>query len=93
MAINPSTEGSSTGDSSKENKENSQIESEKSTSAMDVDATNLVSSPPAIASAPAPAPASTATSTSTSTSISAPAVATTSTQDQTQSPVIITASA
>ncbi|KAM0136585.1 hypothetical protein ACHAPC_007684 [Botrytis cinerea] len=93
VAINPSTEGSSTGDSSKENKENSQIESEKSTSAMDVDATNLVSSPPAIASAPAPAPASTATSTSTSTSISAPAVATTSTQDQTQSPAIITASA
>ncbi|TGO17262.1 hypothetical protein BTUL_0019g00520 [Botrytis tulipae] len=85
MSINPSTEGSSTGDSSKENKENSQVESEKSTSAMDVDATNLVSSPPAIAPAPAP--------TSTSTSTSAPAVAPTSAQDQTQSPAVITASA
>ncbi|TGO55398.1 hypothetical protein BOTNAR_0245g00030 [Botryotinia narcissicola] len=84
-SINPSTEGSSTGDSSKENKENSQVESEKSTSAMDVDATNLVSSPPAIAPAPAP--------TSTSTSTSAPAVAPTSAQDQTQSPAVITASA
>ncbi|KAF7883542.1 uncharacterized protein EAF02_005462 [Botrytis sinoallii] len=83
VTVNPSTEGSSTGDSSKENKENSQIESEKSTSAMDVDATNLVSSPPAMATAPA----------STSTSTSAPAVAPTSTQDQTQSPAVITASA
>ncbi|KAF7922582.1 uncharacterized protein EAE98_008108 [Botrytis deweyae] len=83
VTVNPSTEGSSTGDSSKENKENSQIESEKSTSAMDVDATNLVSSPPAMAPAPA----------STSTSTSAPAVAPTSTQDQTQSPAVITASA
>ncbi|KAF7953176.1 hypothetical protein EAE96_006391 [Botrytis aclada] len=85
VTVNPSTEGSSTGDSSKENKENSQIESEKSTSAMDVDATNLVSSPPAIAPAPAPA--------STSTSTSAPAVAPTPTQDQTQSPTVIAASA
>ncbi|TGO30834.1 hypothetical protein BPAE_0003g01190 [Botrytis paeoniae] len=85
VSVNPSTEGSSTGDSSKENKENSQIESEKSTSAMDLDATNLVSSPPAIAPAPAP--------TSTSTSTSAPAIAPTSTQDQTQSPAVITASA
>ncbi|KAF7892264.1 uncharacterized protein EAF01_010344 [Botrytis porri] len=85
VTVNPSTEGSSTGDSSKENKENSQIESEKSTSAMDVDATNLVSSPPAIAPAPAP--------TSTSTSTSAPAVAPTSAQDQTQTPAVITASA
>ncbi|TGO35831.1 hypothetical protein BHYA_0145g00330 [Botrytis hyacinthi] len=85
MTINPSTEGSSTGDSSKENKENSQVESEKSTSAMDVDATNIVSSPPAIAPAPAP--------TSTSTPTSAAAVAPTSTQDQTQSPAVITASA
>ncbi|THV54203.1 hypothetical protein BGAL_0032g00310 [Botrytis galanthina] len=83
--INPSTEGSSTGDSSKENKENSQIESEKSMSAMDVDTTNLVSSPPAMAPAPAP--------TSTSTPTSAPAVASTSAQDQTQSPAVITASA
>ncbi|QSZ32809.1 hypothetical protein DSL72_002389 [Monilinia vaccinii-corymbosi] len=62
--INPSTEGSSTSDSSKENKDNSQIESEKSNSAMDVDhPTDLDSSPapapaPAPALAPAPAPAS-----------------------------------
>ncbi|KAJ8062363.1 hypothetical protein OCU04_008907 [Sclerotinia nivalis] len=55
VVINHSTEGSSTGDSSKENKDNSQIESEKSNSAMDVDATHLASSPaPAPALAPAP---------------------------------------
>ncbi|KAB8290659.1 hypothetical protein EYC80_008300 [Monilinia laxa] len=54
VVINPSTEGSATSDSSKENKDNSQIESEKSNSAMDIDhATNLASSPGS-ASAPQP---------------------------------------
>ncbi|CAD6447370.1 e1d2cbd0-62cc-4619-bae2-789f4521a041 [Sclerotinia trifoliorum] len=57
VAINHSTEGSSTGDSSKENKDNSQVESEKSNSAMDVDATHLASSPaPALTPALVPAP-------------------------------------
>ncbi|ESZ91678.1 hypothetical protein SBOR_7935 [Sclerotinia borealis F-4128] len=45
-AINAGTEGSQTSDSSKENKDNSQIESEKSNSAMNIDHnTNLASSP------------------------------------------------
>ncbi|RAL64062.1 hypothetical protein DID88_003250 [Monilinia fructigena] len=51
-----STEGSATSDSSKDNKDNSLIESEKSNSAMDIDhATNIASSPGS-ASAPQPQP-------------------------------------
>ncbi|PQE25358.1 hypothetical protein CJF30_00000080 [Rutstroemia sp. NJR-2017a BBW] len=46
IVINPSTEGSTSGDSSKENKDLSQVQSEKSNSAPDAEsATQLMSSP------------------------------------------------
>ncbi|CZR53248.1 related to MUC1 Extracellular alpha-1,4-glucan glucosidase [Phialocephala subalpina] len=67
VTIQGNSEGSASGDSSKENKDNSQMESEKSNSGADVEmASNLVSSPaPSLPPSSAPtaptAPAATAT--------------------------------